>query len=529
MTTKRPIQLTAAAFVAASLVLLACLAAVAVAIEKTTVDTRPSHAAPPIVYAERSGLRVGTQALTGRVALVASEARLRWRIDRLTPWQYARGRVLVRAWDTRRIADGRYRLVLERGDMVRTQALVVRNRTPLRGSALAIDTAGLKGRQNDARAVVAQFRRPSYRPGDVATLRFWGRYRTVLVQVLHAGPEQQATRGNETMEGVPVRAPVLVAGVHRSFRFRVGSWESGLYFVRMTSGRKVGFAPFVVRPRRLGEHPVAVVEPTNTWQAYNYRSADGDGVPDTWYADGRRTTVDTSRPYLDRGVPPHFRMYDVSFLRWLAQTHKHVDMLAQEDLERIPGRLLARLYRLIVFPGHHEYVTEAEYDAVQRYRDLGGNLAFLSANNFFSRVDRHGYRLTRIGRWRDLGRPEAALVGAQYFWWNAGNYDSRPYRVVGADRVPWLFEGTGIVNGERFGCFGIEVDARTSASPPRTLVIARMRNALGTHRSAEMTYYTTRRGAHVFAAGAFTLSSRQIWRRAGVGPFLENLWTRLAA
>ncbi len=331
------------------------------------------------------------------------------------------------------------------------------------------------------------------------------------------------------MEGVEVGDPIRVVGVHRSVRIRVGAWESGLYFARMTSGRKVGFAPFIVRPGRLGEHRVAVVQPTNTWQAYNYRCANGDGVPDTWYGDGRRTTVDTSRPYLDYGVPPHFRMYDVSFLHWLSHTGKHVDMLAQEDLERIPGRRLARLYRLIVFPGHHEYVTEAEYDAVQRYRDLGGNLAFLSANSFFSRVDRHGYRLTRIGRWRDLGRPEAALVGAQYFQWNAGNYDSRPYRVVGARLVPWLFEGTGIVNGKRFGCFGIEVDARTPASPPSTRVIARMRNALGTHRSAEMTYYTTRRGAHVFAAGAFTLASRQISRRSGVRPFVENLWTRLSA
>ena len=32
-------------------------------------------------------------------------------------------------------------------------------------------------------------------------------------------------------------------------------------------------------------------------------------------------------------------------------------------------------------PGH-------EYDAVERYRDLGGNLIFLSSNNFFRRVDR---------------------------------------------------------------------------------------------------------------------------------------------
>ena len=43
-----------------------------------------------------------------------------------------------------------------------------------------------------------------------------------------------------------------------------------------------------------------------------------------------------------------------------------------------------------MFPGHHEYVTTREYDVIERYRDLGGNLMFLSANNFFWRVVRHG-------------------------------------------------------------------------------------------------------------------------------------------
>ena len=40
----------------------------------------------------------------------------------------------------------------------------------------------------------------------------------------------------------------------------------------------------------------------------------------------------------------------------------------------------------MIFSGHEEYVTQQIYDVVQRYRDLGGNLAFLSANNFFRHV-----------------------------------------------------------------------------------------------------------------------------------------------
>ena len=55
---------------------------------------------------------------------------------------------------------------------------------------------------------------------------------------------------------------------------------------RALDGR-MGFAPFVVAPRRIGEHRVAVVLPTLTWQAYNFRDDDGDGSADSWYA-GKR-------------------------------------------------------------------------------------------------------------------------------------------------------------------------------------------------------------------------------------------------
>ncbi len=54
----------------------------------------------------------------------------------------------------------------------------------------------------------------------------------------------------------------------------------------------------------------------------------------------RVETIDTTRPFLDRGVPPHFGHYDLPFLRWL-EVHGHeVDYLAQLDLERrSPARL----------------------------------------------------------------------------------------------------------------------------------------------------------------------------------------------
>jgi hypothetical protein len=72
---------------------------------------------------------------------------------------------------------------------------------------------------------------------------------------------------------------------------RIGDWPSGLYFARLVAADGgVGFAPFVVRPRSLGEHPVAVALPTLTWQAYNLRDEDGAGEGDSWYTTWRPRT-----------------------------------------------------------------------------------------------------------------------------------------------------------------------------------------------------------------------------------------------
>jgi hypothetical protein len=358
------------------------------------------------------------------------------------------------------------------------------------------------------------FERRSYGPGESATLVVW-RGRGATIRIERVGHE-----------GVRV-TPDLRAGPARRLQVPIGAWPSGLYVARLRGSGGEGVAPFVVRPRRLGAQRVAVVLPTNTWQAYNLRDVDGNGVGDSWYAHAAVAAVDLSRPYLDDGMPPRFRGYDRGFLRWLALHRLEADFLADDDLERVAsGGTLARLYDLIIFPGHEEYVTTHAYDVVERFRDLGGNLAFLSSNNFFYRVARRGRLLFKLGRWRDLGRPEAALVGIQYVDWNQNRYPNRPYAVTGAARAPWLFAGTGLRDGGSFGKYGIEIDARTPQSPPRIQVLARIQDAFGPGKSAEMTYYETRRGAKVFAAGVMNFGGSALW--PGVRTMVENLWRRLA-
>jgi len=222
-------------------------------------------------------------------------------------------------------------------------------------------------------------------------------------------------------------------------------------------------------------------------------------------------------------VPLRFRSYDLPFLHWLGWNHRPVDYLAQADLERISDvRRLRRAYDLIIFPGHHEYVTSREFGLVTGFRNLGGNLMFLSANNFFWRVERDGSILRLIAMWRDLGRPEAALVGVQYVAY--GSHLRGPYVVRRSDAAPWMFRGTGLRNGSSFGSFGIEVDRTSGASPRRVRVLAEIRNGQGRALTGQMAYYT-RGNAKVFATGAFTLGGSAT-RRYGAG-LLENLWRHM--
>jgi N,N-dimethylformamidase beta subunit-like, C-terminal len=171
-------------------------------------------------------------------------------------------------------------------------------------------------------------------------------------------------------------------------------------------------------------------------------------------------------------------------------------------------------------------VTTRLYDLVEAYRDLGGNLLFLSANNFFRRVVRDEQTIDLVDEWRNLGRPESALLGVQYVASDRGERRA-PFTVVGADAAPWAFAGTGLANGSTFGLYGIEIDARSPASPPSTEVLARIPDLFGPGRSAEMTYYEHWSGARVFSAGALDFGGQVLlWPETRT--LLENVWRRLA-
>jgi N,N-dimethylformamidase beta subunit-like protein len=398
------------------------------------------------------------------------------------------------------------------------------------GPELDADEIGLMGNAGhvpDSRKpkLTAFFAHESYRPGDRARLTIADGTPGVTVQFFRAGTETEATIPNDVMLGSPVSALRHIGAV-RSVDLHIGNWPSGVYFAQLTSGQRVGYAPFVLGPRHYGEHKVAVVMPTETWQAYNFRDDNGDGTPDTWYAGWHTNHARLVRPFLDRGVPPHWKQYDAPFVRWLVQTHRDVDYLSDQDLRTIrDGKQLAG-YNAVIFSGHHEYVTSHEYDVVTQYRNLGGNLAFLAANNFFWKITIRNNVMTRVAQWRDLGRPEAALIGVQYRANDRGGHRGPWILQKGESSAPWLFDGMDVEPGSDISSGGIEIDATAAASPKSVRVLAEIPNLYGPGFTAQMTYYQTPAGAKVFAAGAFSLAGN-VWD-PDVQALMTNLWSRLS-
>jgi hypothetical protein len=382
--------------------------------------------------------------------------------------------------------------------------------------------------------VEAAFARRSYLPEERMALRVLADTPWLTLTFLRIGHGPDPSGRGDELVGLEVGQQVRLdwAGkrsTRQTIAVQTGDWPSGLYAARLqTDDGRVGFAPFVLRTTTPGATRAAVVLPTNTWQAYNLYDSDGDGWGDTWYAGGT-PPVALDRPYRDRGVPPRFFRYDFPFLRWLEKTRREPDVYADDDLESFgSGDELRRLYDLVVFPGHSEYMTEHAYDIVERFRDLGGRLVFLSANNFFWKVERRGQTIRRQALWRTLGRPEARLLGVQY----RANDDGRmqgPFIVSDADATPWLFAGTGLRNGDKLGeevgGFGIEIDMTTPLSPPGTRVPALIPNVFGVGLHAEMAYYETEAGARVFSAGVLDFPA-VLYTPQGI-KLLDNLWRHM--
>ncbi len=270
--------------------------------------------------------------------------------------------------------------------------------------------------------IEAGFLKRSYAPGEEADLRISSDTASLRLQVFYYS-SQVSPRGRDfRTAGTAMTNPVQIDWRRPPRRTGSAPVRSrrrlalrALFRAAESSGRPRRVRP--VRRPAVAPHVHASRSSSRRTRGRPTTSGtrDGDGWGDSWYVSPATRSVDLTRPFLDFGVPYRFRDWDLDFIAWLNRTGKPVDFLSDDDLAAFTnGDELAAAYDLVVFPGHAEYVTEHAYDVVQRFRDRGGNLMFLAANNFFWKVRRDGQSMTRAALWRKLGRPEAALVGVQY-------------------------------------------------------------------------------------------------------------------
>ncbi len=378
-------------------------------------------------------------------------------------------------------------------------------------------------------------------PFDVEWYRL-GWYGGLGGRLVRVDPGLPATPGQAPQLDLPTgRAE---APWHPSLELQVPSdWPSGMYtaVLRPRVGNP-GYVPLIVRRAPSGPAPVLFVSAALTWQAYN--TWGGANLYDASMADspeissGRRAVqVSFDRPYALHQGAGYQQRWELQFVRWQEREGADVDYAADFDLELDPGILNDR--RLVVFAGHHEYWSRPMRNALEAAVASGTNVLFLSANEVYWQVRLEAsplgparrvtcYKSARLDpvaltqpelttcRWRErpVNDPEAPLIGQMY-----GHIVRRPGDWIAAATDHWLYEGTGIRDGDRLvNLVGQEYDSYfPDLGHQGTVILARSPidaairsdQVIGRYASPAVhtaTMYTASSGATVFAAGTFQWS-----------------------
>ncbi len=339
--------------------------------------------------------------------------------------------------------------------------------------------------------------------------------------------------------------------------------RSGLYYLwaRTPPGRTFSF-PWVVAPSEPRAR-IAVLASTNTWNAYNNFGGRSNyinpgGLPEKPTVNARldldRYTKATSvwsipderyRPLSFDRPEPGNHIFDNSpwdhssitdpiqgriqcgqapgewrLLGWLEREGFEYDYYAEAQLH--DGTLPLDSYSLLILSVHPEYWTREMLLRVRQWVfERGGRLMYLGGNGLNCEVvlnekgamtclsyddsNLAGGHESRMHRTFDS---EASLLGVVYS--EAGIMTAAPYRVL--DQSHWVFEGTGLRNGDHFGektlhervpggASGHETDKVTASSPKNLRLLAKGTNPDG--GGADLVYFEAGKGA-VFSAGSIT-------------------------
>jgi hypothetical protein len=264
----------------------------------------------------------------------------------------------------------------------------------------------------------------------------------------------------------------------KAFDLEIGrDWISGVYVGKLScaTNRYQSYIIFIVRDDRKAD--VMFQCSDNTWQAYNkwpgsYSLYDAD---DPKQSLNGTTRVSFDRPYakywqivdqpLSQGSG-EFLCWEFPLCYWLESRGYDVTYVSNLDTHNDADGLLRA--QVMLSAGHDEYWSLRMFDNVKRAIDKGLSVGFLSGNTSCfvaplvpssdGRPDRVFHRAGRYGGVMEIEKPkmgpfdldgdasvpnERTLIGARTISPFNGSGD---WTVRKADH--WLFEGTGMKNGE---------------------------------------------------------------------------------
>lgn len=252
-------------------------------------------------------------------------------------------------------------------------------------------------------------------------------------------------------------------------------WKSGYYLVNLSvnAGEQSakGSLFFIVRSAQPGKDTSILLQlSTNTYNAYT--NWGGHSL----YAYHDRDGLQGHRVSFNRPLSSQFEKWEGDFVRWAESNGYRIDFAANSDLEFHP-EILSH-YRLILSVGHDEYWSTPMRDNLEKFIGDGGNVAFFSGNTccWQVRSEDSGRALTCWKQWYNadplfrsdkehllstlwshhlVKRPENSLTGVGFLWGgyhkSHGQFMDGPssYEVHRPDH--WLFAGTALKRGDRFG------------------------------------------------------------------------------
>ena len=370
--------------------------------------------------------------------------------------------------------------------------------------------------------------------------------------------------GDYTQTGVRWNTQGYTSRTHR--QYVTAPERSGLYYMHAKGESGAFFSfPWIVAPGRPGAD-VAVLASNINWNAYNNFGGRSnyihpDEMPPTPTVNARmdllrytdpeaaRFTSDTYNPLsFDRPEPINFvpegdRITDPiegraachvapaewRLLGWLEREGFAYDFYAETQFHS--GLLDLDDYKVLMISTHPEYWSKDMYFKLKSWVfERGGKLMYLGGNGLNCEVefldeytmvvhngsDGGGFQiLQKLGfesRFHRRHESEANLLGVVCS--ETGIMTGAPYRAVDASH--WVFEGTGLRDGDVFGerCLhmrcsggasGHETDKISGSSPENVQLLAKGLNP--DEGGAEIVYHRTESGGEVFSVGSISYPS----------------------